>query len=100
MPESETREQRLTLALREAIQYLDLLRVSDAVPPDVRQRWEKLLAAEEHHLQDGTRQKLREEWNEVLAAEARNFHLNAVFLGGPLTPREDPDPPAGTARRA
>jgi hypothetical protein len=92
MPEPETREEQLTLALREAIQYLDLVQGSSHVPPEVRRRWDALIAAQEHQHQD-THDKLREEWDEVLAAEARNFHLNAVFLGGPLTPRQEPRPP-------
>jgi hypothetical protein len=90
MSESETREEQLVLALREAIQYLELVQGTSQVPPEVRQRWDELLRSQ-HHGQ--SHEKLREQWGEVLAAEARNFHLNAVFLGGPLTPRQEPRPP-------
>ncbi|HEY2592494.1 MAG TPA: hypothetical protein VGK33_01185 [Chloroflexota bacterium] len=90
MSESETREEQLTLALREAIQYLDLVQGSSHVPPEVRQRWDELLRTEQR---SHGHQKLRQQWTEVLAAEARNFHLNTVFLGGPLTPRADPRAP-------
>ena len=87
------REAQLAHALAEAVMYLELLGVSGRVPQERRQRWADLLVAAERAFQDDTHQSLRRRWAQALAAEAQNHHYNAVFLGGPLTPRLEAWPP-------
>jgi hypothetical protein len=87
------REAQLAHALAEAVMYLGLLGVSNQVPPEMRQRWYDLLVTEERHFEDDVHESLRHRWTQALAAEAQNYHYNAVFLGGPLTPRLEPFPP-------
>ena len=87
------REAQLAHALAESVRYLGLLGVSDQVPAETRRRWYELLTTTEQEFNGERHHGLRQRWAEALAAEARNYHYNAVFLGGPLTPRLEPFPP-------
>jgi len=87
------READLAQALAEAVMYLGLLGVSDQVPPETRQHWYELLVTAEQKFKGEPHQSLRQRWAQALAAEAQNHHYNAIFLGGPLTPRLEPFPP-------